>query len=476
MRHEPNPPQFERIGSRALVLGGGFAGLLVARVLADHFERVDIIERDAEPQGDEVRKGVPQGAHAHILMQGGTEAIERLMPGFVAELRADGLRAVDFARDVAWKQFGHWKSRAPRGPVVLAQSRPALDRRLRERVLARRSIRVLWQHAALGLRFEPDGRKLTGLEVRTADGERRTLDADLVVDASGVGSKLPGWLAEAGWQRPEEETIDLGLAYTTGIFRRPERERWDWQMLIVSPQPGRTVRGGMILPIDEHHWSVSLSGYGGDHAPTDAAGFVEFARTLASSSLAHAVLRATQVGEIRRFVIAKQRRLRYDRIALPEGLVVLGDAVCRVDPIFGHGMSSAAFQVEALARLLRARRRRRRPLVGLAGSYQRRVRHISEVPWRLAAGYRATAQGASGGGRRRVWMAILGQLRRVAEAGADPVAHQALLEINHLVSSPVTLFRPKVVGALLLGRVRPIHESLVRRWAARRISSASAGR
>ena len=343
-------------------------------------------------------------------------------------------------------------------------------------MLKRRTIRVLWQHAVQRLCFDSENRRVIGVEVRDAEGIPQSLPADLVVDASGAGSRTPAWLERAGWAAPPEETVELGLAYTSAVFRRPERERWDWQLLLVSPRPGGPLRGGMITPIDEKHWLVSLHGYGGDHAPTDLEGFLEFSRSLASSSLSHALARSELSSEIGRFAVPRQRRLRYDRVRLPEGLLVLGDAVCRVDPAYGQGMTKAALEVSALSRLLRARADRARPLSGLGAVFQREVRRITELPWRLSCGLKATARSSGSPLVRRYWMAVLAQLRRVAEAGDDPIAHRAFLELNHLVSSPQVLFRPRVLALLARRRVQPVLE---RAWSlilGRRLSGAGAGR
>src|SRR5262245_929391 len=86
--------------THAVVVGGSMAGLLAARVLADHFGRVTIVERDVLPAGSHFRPGVPQSRHVHNLLARGGRIIEGLFPGVRAELAAAGAPSVDWASDV----------------------------------------------------------------------------------------------------------------------------------------------------------------------------------------------------------------------------------------------------------------------------------------------------------------------------------------------------------------------------------------
>ena len=78
------------VGEHAVVLGASMGGLVAARVLADHYRTVTVVERDALPSSSAQRRGVPQGRHAHALLAGGSQILEQLFPGFLAELVANG--------------------------------------------------------------------------------------------------------------------------------------------------------------------------------------------------------------------------------------------------------------------------------------------------------------------------------------------------------------------------------------------------
>jgi hypothetical protein len=84
---------------RAVVMGGGMAGLATARVLSDHYREVILVERDRLRIGPEQRRGVPQGGHAHGILAGGRNALEKLFPGISKDLLSGGaLCSICFCR------------------------------------------------------------------------------------------------------------------------------------------------------------------------------------------------------------------------------------------------------------------------------------------------------------------------------------------------------------------------------------------
>ncbi|MGB6296294.1 MAG: hypothetical protein WBF90_08920 [Rivularia sp. (in: cyanobacteria)] len=73
---------------KAVVIGGSIAGLLTARVLAESFESVTIIESDKLPLQPDKRKGVPQSVQPHVLFTKGYRILEELFPGIGNDLSA----------------------------------------------------------------------------------------------------------------------------------------------------------------------------------------------------------------------------------------------------------------------------------------------------------------------------------------------------------------------------------------------------
>ena len=135
----------------AVVIGGSMAGLLATRVLARHFAKVTLIERDRLPEGAEHRKGVPQGRHFHILLKRGERVLTQLFPDLGAAMLAGGATVVDIGADMQIHQFGGFKIRCTTGADLLFLSRPFLEWHVRSRVLSGRNVTTRQEYEVTGL-------------------------------------------------------------------------------------------------------------------------------------------------------------------------------------------------------------------------------------------------------------------------------------------------------------------------------------
>jgi 2-polyprenyl-6-methoxyphenol hydroxylase-like FAD-dependent oxidoreductase len=443
-------------GKHAVVIGSSIAGLLAGRVLADHFDQVTIIERDALVDGPEARKGVPQGRHAHGLLDRGAQIMEGLFPGFFAELKADGALAMDMAATIRWYQYGTWKIKTHSGITVHIQSRPFLEWKLRRRVAALPNVRILDETDALHPLTTLDQSRITGVQIRRrgANPGEEALEADLVVDASGRGSRTPQWLTALGYGQVEENIIKIDVGYTSRIYRRPAHVPVD-QVVVIFPKPPAESRVGMILPMEGDRWMVSLSGWLHDYPPTDEAGFLEYARSLPVPDVYEAMKDAEPLTPIVAHKIPSNQRRRYERmVRFPEGLVVLGDALCSFNPIYGQGMTTAALDVMELDRCLREQRRGHAPgdIRGLAQHFHRRASKIIDVPWMLATGEDFRFPQISGprplGQRLLHWYTA----RLHTVTGYDAGVLTQFLQVMHMLKSPLALFTPPMIWRVLTGR------------------------
>ena len=222
MPKHPGPqPSPGRIGDHAVVLGASMAGLLAARVLADAYAQVTVIDRDQLPQAGGHRRGVPQGRHLHALLARGQQALEELFPGLTTELVAHRVPTGDVLGNGRWYLNGHRLRQTHTGLVALCASRPFLEGHVRGRVRALPNVRFLDACDILGLATTPDGGRVTGTRVihRGDGGVEEELRADLVVDATGRGSRTPLWLEALGYPRPPTEQVRIGLGYATRTYR-----------------------------------------------------------------------------------------------------------------------------------------------------------------------------------------------------------------------------------------------------------------
>lgn len=220
---------------RVVIVGGSIAGMLAAAAVKDHVGSVEIIEAHELPAGPEPRTGVPQAVHIHWLQTGGAEAIKALLPGSIDRLIAMGANRVPVTIDmVIYSPEGWYRRRRRATHYVITASRDLTDFVIRQEVLKDPRVRVRTRTGVVGLLG--DGRTVTGVRVRGADGADAELRADLVVDASGRASRLPRWLGQLGIGDIAEEHIDSGLVYASRLYRAPVPTR-GWPVVGVQADP-----------------------------------------------------------------------------------------------------------------------------------------------------------------------------------------------------------------------------------------------
>jgi 2-polyprenyl-6-methoxyphenol hydroxylase-like FAD-dependent oxidoreductase len=437
----------------AVVVGASMAGLLAARVLAGHVDRVTVVDRDRLPDGAEQRRGVPQGRQVHVLLARGMAVLDRLFPGFRRDLEAAGAVSFRLPGDALMLSKAGWVDRRAPGWTMTSASRPLIEATLRGRLLEIPGVIVLDGSEVTGLRASDDGRVVHGVSLRRVDGGDGApfADADLVVDASGRGSRTPHWLADLGYPEAERTQVDSQMAYASRLYRIPEGFVADWQAVMVMAQAPRNPRSGYLLPIEGGRWILGLMGAAGQHPPTDEAGFTAFMRELSSPLIADTLAGAEPVSDIHAHRGTANRLTHYERMRRwPERFVVLGDAVCAFNPVYGQGITTAAIAAEALDDCLRAQRRRRPAgdLEGLARRFQRQLARRNRDPWMLSTGEDLRYPTTTGMTAGRVLRAQHRYLDRVEVATTrDPAVTEAYARTFGMLERPSTLFRPRVVAA-----------------------------
>ncbi|MGH3686292.1 MAG: FAD-dependent oxidoreductase [Pseudonocardiaceae bacterium] len=448
----------------AIVVGGSMAGLLAARVLANHFEQVTLVERDALPDSAQTRKGVPQGHQLHALLPRGREIVERLFPGYGQELVAAGAVSMRVPTDALILTPAGWLDRRATGWPLLSASRPLVEWAVRRRLREVPGVTILDRHDVTSLLTSRNGRQVTGTALRSLDDAgsgHRQLHADLVVDASGRGSRAPAWLVEGGYGTPTKTHVDPNVAYASRIYRIPDGFSADWQVVMLISQPPSIPRTGYLFPIEDGQWMVGLMGAGGQHPPTDEDGFAAFTRSLRHPVIADVLAAAEPMTAIRGHRGTVNRLWHYERMRRwPERFVVLGDAVCAFNPIYGQGMSTAAVAAETLDTCLREQWRRRPAddLDGLARRCQRRLACRNADPWMMSTGEDLRYPTTTGARVSAVMRLQYRYLDRVVVATTrDPAIADTYMQVFGLLSRPASLFAPRVLAAA--ARTRPHGES-----------------
>jgi 2-polyprenyl-6-methoxyphenol hydroxylase-like FAD-dependent oxidoreductase len=382
------PTAASHIGGTAIVVGASMAGLCAARVLADRFDSMLLLDRDTLPDGIAPRDRVPQGRQPHLLLVAGARLLEEWFPGIVGELRAAGALDLDLSADIYWHQGGG-VTRRPRstlhGP---AMSRPLLERTVRKRVEALAPVQIRDRTTVAGLATDAAGTRVTG--VRLQDGS--SLVGDLVVDATGRGARSLAWLAELGYPAPPTSVVEIDTRYVSQTYRRDGADP-GWGAAVVVDEPAAK-RLAMALPLEGDRWIVLLTGLNGETPPLAETDRLAYARSFPSPVIADLMAASEPLGEpvTHRFPTNQRRHLERLR-RFPLGWVPLGDAVCSFDPIYGQGMTAVAMQAKALgASLDRTGRVSRR----FARRYFRAAGRTLAAPWSIAVGGDFVYDGTSG--------------------------------------------------------------------------------
>ncbi|MER6340402.1 FAD-dependent monooxygenase [Streptomyces tendae] len=439
---------------RAVVVGAGLAGMLAAAVLADAgVAEVVVLDRDELPDGPRQRRGLPQGRHAHLLMTGGLRAMEEIVPGVGKRLLAAGAHEISLSSGVLARSPEGWLRRWRReGPVMLTCTRALVDWTVRAAVLEHPRIEVR-RVAADGLTGSAG--RVRGVRVSGPDGEA-DLDADLVVDASGRGTRIVTWLDGLGLSGVRTRTVDSGLVNASRVYRVPAgAERFPLTIVQADPYVSRPGRSAMVMPVEGDRWLVSCGGTRGGEPPADAEGFLRYTLDLPDPIVGRLISGAEPLTDVHVSRSTSNVRHYLDKAPhWPEGLVVLGDALGTFNPAYGQGMSVAAFGARVLGRELE--RAGGPDASGLARRVLRGAARPVDAAWAMAVGqdvlYPATRGGRPGIADR----AVTAYTRRMTRAAAGSfAAASAIWDVTSMRTPPTRMFHPAAVLAALTGSPLP---------------------
>lgn len=434
----------------AIVIGGSIAGLCAGRVLSDFFEHVTVIDRDTYPTGAQERAGVPQSRHVHALLARGRQELERLFPGFDRLMSARGAQDLDFGLDFAALRPTGWAQRKTEGFRLLFASRNLLESTVRE--LFRRLPNVTLQErttvteliAHRGTNLRVTGARLTPLEA----GNPSEMSADLIIDASGRASKAPEWLQALGLEPPEESVVNGHAGYSSRWFQAPESDRWPrdwwWKGIWIDSKEPDHMMAGVLFPLEQGRWIVTLGGMAKHYPPSDEEGFMHALSTLRSPILAEAVRLATPLSPVYSNRAMANRMRHYDRWRERlDGFIALGDSVCAFNPVYGQGMTTSAVSASILADCLQ---KYGSAHPDFARRFLQAQAQFQDSPWRMATGADFRYAETEGVRPRGAWLFDPYMNALFAAAAQDRVVQHRLVEVIHMLKTPSALFAPVIAS------------------------------
>ncbi|MCB8925899.1 MAG: FAD-dependent monooxygenase [Ardenticatenaceae bacterium] len=435
--------------ARAIVIGGSLAGLWTARVLADHFEQVTVLERDQLPTGAESRAGVPQDKHVHVLLERGAQIMSQLFPGITDELLAAGANRIDLTQNCLVKARGQWLPQFQSGIITYACSRLLLESILRKRVAALPNVELCGGAQVQGLVAQNGA--VEGVRVKWKDGREDGVEtAVFIVDASGRSSKLPDWLPEIGYAAPEETVIDVRLGYAGRRYKIPGPAP-EWDTMLIGVEPPHQSRAGLIYSEENGIWMVMLAGILGDYPPTDEAGFLDFALDMEPEFHA-AIQNVEPISNIIGYRRTENRLRHYEKLTRwPDRLVALGDAVCGFNPVYGQGMTVSAMAAVTLGEMLGASGGK---ISGIAQSFQKKYPKIVEPAWLLATSADLEWLGNEEATSFPEKFASRYMPKLLDTIPSDQTVHKMFIQVQNLIVPPTSLFVPKIAWRVFRHKLR----------------------
>jgi len=373
--------------THAVVIGGSFSGLAAGRVLSEFFDRVSVLDRDKFPDGVEDRAGVPQARHVHGLLVRGLIEYEKLFPGFERLAADKGATFHDHTLDFVVLRPQGWQPRYRSDLKFLSASRELIESCVRELSRQIPNVELRERTAVTGMHVHSNGARCVGVLIPSgARGHTETIEADLIVDASGSVSRAPIWLEQAGIPPPRETVVDPLAGYASRWFQGPARwpgDWWWWAGAYIRRRPDDLVEANFQLK-EHNRWHLTLSGFNREYPPTREPDFMASLTRLRSPLIAEMARLMEPTSPVYANRAIRNRWRHYEgwkqRCA---GFIAIGDAYVTYNPVYAQGMTAAVLS----AQMLRSCLNRYDPSdPAFPRAYHLAEASIQHDPWMLSAG------------------------------------------------------------------------------------------
>ena len=463
--------------NKAIVIGGGIAGLMAARVLCNHFVHVIVVERDAYPDGIGPRNGTPQSNQVHVLLLKGKQILTDLFPSLERRLLSNGAHKIDLIADAKYHLATGWSLTFDSKMTTLACTRQLLEYAIREELRTNfPSVEFLENTNATGLLFdvmeEQDNKSklVRGIKTVHRDSENGTknLYAELIVDTSGRNSQTPEWLEDMGLDRPKETRINSYIGYSTRRYKVPplryahnsitNQRLSDWKVMIIFTKPPTNPRMGVIYPVEGNNWLVGLLGIGKIYPPVKEPEFMKYVQDLEVQDMYEAIKDAEPTSPIYGYRENGSRKYHYEAVKYwPENFISLGDSVSAFNPLYGQGITVAAIAATILDKSLydlRKTNRMKRKL-GFSKRFQKRIAKANSFPWLLGTSEDFRWPITEGNNPNLFVRFMQKYSYQVMLLTTESIiATRSFFEMIHMLKSPLVLFHPVIIIRIIWKIIR----------------------
>lgn len=444
-------------GHRAIVIGSGIGGLAAAGALMPHFEDVVVLERDRLEAAPKSRPGTPQDRHPHGLLAGGVAALDELFPRFSRDLADAGAVLVRMNADVHHDRGSiGLLPRRDLGVTVPCASRPLIEWTLRRQVEASANITV--RSGCRVTEIVPGQASAHGVMFQSGREPPETLDADLVIDASGRGALMLDLLNKLNWDIPETTEIGVDISYSTVLMKLPADQRPDWKAAFAMQNPSVASLNGGCLPLEGGYCLLTIGDRGPHARRVNWDGFLNGLRNMVTPMLHDVFHEQEPIGDIRHFGFPASIWRHYERLSrMPRGALPIGDAFCRFNPVYGQGMASAAQQARLLRRALDRAAAAGDPIASAQAFFMDDVGSLLQAPWSMSANADFAYAGTKGTKPERFEETMQLEKALFRAVVADPVVHRAFVEVMHLMQPRDILQTPDIKRRIEAAAAMPVN-------------------
>jgi 2-polyprenyl-6-methoxyphenol hydroxylase-like FAD-dependent oxidoreductase len=332
------------------------------------------------------------------------------------------------------------------GLSLLCASRPLIELVLRCRAEAVANIALRPRCRVTGIMPATASAAAYGVRYDFGSGRSETLEADLVVDASGRGALTSTLFEALGWERPQETEVGVDIRYATAVVPIPADAPPDWKVVLAQPDPPAVPLHAVLVPVEDRRWIIVFADHGGGARIETWDDFLEASRLLITPTIFNALCHAGPPHGIRHYRLLASTWKHFERLPrLPRGVLPVADSLCRFNPIHGQGMSSAAKQARLLQDVLGRAAAASDPIAALQAGFMAEVASVLETPWRMSTSADLAFPETRGEGPENFEEARRFEAAVFHASVADPVVHRAMMEVAQLLRPFSRLQEPDIM-------------------------------